>query len=622
MKKIFLAALPSGYGDRFLALLNAMYLSKKFNFSFGFVWKERQVFDCNNILPNYIASENFVFNSNFIKNYSYTNIYEHSWPKYPLNEWFFENFKEFDDVIYVNHVDLSKNNFIQYNFSDYYETIPILWSKIGFNEKIQQVKNIVNNIYNNFKEGFIAITIRSGEIVYGFIRHRSEALFKAMPVEIAVEIILKNYSENIILFGDDVLELQQIKKYFIKKNNLFIANDLFLKSYLEEKLQVFFDIFLMSNAKTIFSAESSFSKLSSLIGSSKNPTFYTSYFSREDIYNIIEKHHNKIAVSELQKSYSKSILFYLYSGNSLSVKEQIIDDILKLDNENSVFFLHKFIYLLKKNFDEAEKYFINNINNNKKNLKFIFENKIYFQIYQEVLSKIDYFYVNSISLLVLVLAVHIFNKNYNSANLIYGRILLLNNLLEKEINKKNVVVQENIKNIDYLKNIICNKDKIIQTKLIQMQNLQTTLDKTIKEKDNVINSKSTQLNQIQSKLFFQTKYGTAKSRIQNQLSYKLGQAMIINSKSLLGYLRMPFVLSYIKDKHNQEQKIYKEKIKKDPSLKLPPLEEYPDYKEALKEKECLTYKLGQALIKANKTWYGGGYIKLLFEIKDIRRLKL
>ncbi|HHD0316864.1 hypothetical protein ACNGJV_06305 [Campylobacter coli] len=112
---------------------------------------------------------------------------------------------------------------------------------------------------------------------------------------------------------------------------------------------------------------------------------------------------------------------------------------------------------------------------------------------------------------------------------------------------------------------------------------------------------------------------SAKQRIQNQLSYKLGQAMIINSKSILGCIRMPFVLSYIKDKHKQEQKIYQEKIKKDPSLKLPPLENYPDYKEALKEKECLTYKLGEALIRANNNWYGGGYIKLWFEIRKLKR---
>ncbi|AJC85827.1 hypothetical protein CAQ16704_0318 [Campylobacter sp. RM16704] len=107
-----------------------------------------------------------------------------------------------------------------------------------------------------------------------------------------------------------------------------------------------------------------------------------------------------------------------------------------------------------------------------------------------------------------------------------------------------------------------------------------------------------------------SKYDTAKSRIQNQLSYKLGQAMIANSKSFLGYIRMPFVLSYIYDKHKQEQKIYQEKIKKDSSLVLLPLESYPDYKEALKEKECLTYKLGQALIQANKLGMRGGVYQI------------
>ncbi len=112
---------------------------------------------------------------------------------------------------------------------------------------------------------------------------------------------------------------------------------------------------------------------------------------------------------------------------------------------------------------------------------------------------------------------------------------------------------------------------------------------------------------------------SAKARVQNQLSYKLGEALIANSKSLLGYIRAPFVLSYIKDKHKQEQKIYKEKIKQDSALKLPPLENYPDYKEALKEKECFTYKLGEALIKADREWYKGGYVRLWFEIKRLQR---
>lgn len=51
-----------------------------------------------------------------------------------------------------------------------------------------------------------------------------------------------------------------------------------------------------------------------------------------------------------------------------------------------------------------------------------------------------------------------------------------------------------------------------------------------------------------------TQANSAKARIQNQLSYKLGQAMIENSKSILGFIRMPYVLSYIKDKHKLQQK--------------------------------------------------------------------
>ncbi|EJI9064023.1 hypothetical protein NFA77_000393 [Campylobacter coli] len=185
----------------------------------------------------------------------------------------------------------------------------------------------------------------------------------------------------------------------------------------------------------------------------------------------------------------------------------------------------------------------------------------------------------------------------NKAHLIQAQNL--NNALNKTIQEKDIIINSNTNQIDQLQNNI--KEKIKQLHILQ----------------NSIQEKSTQLNQLQSKLSFQTKYGTAKTRIQNQLSYKLGQAMIINSKSLLGYLIMPMILLNIIISHKQAQKAYKLKIKKNPNLALPPLESYPDYKEALKEKECLTYKLGEALIKASNNWYGGGYIKLWFEMRKI-----
>ncbi|HED5031263.1 TPA: glycosyltransferase family 2 protein [Campylobacter jejuni] len=103
-------------------------------------------------------------------------------------------------------------------------------------------------------------------------------------------------------------------------------------------------------------------------------------------------------------------------------------------------------------------------------------------------------------------------------------------------------------------------------------------------------------------------------RIQNQLSYKLGQALILNSKSVFGFLSLPFIILSIVISHKQEQKAYKFKVKKNPNLALPPLSSYDDYNEALKEKECFTYKLGEEFIKASKNWYGGGLFLLPYRV--------
>ncbi|MBZ7950282.1 alpha-2,3-sialyltransferase, partial [Campylobacter sp. RM10534] len=94
-------------------------------------------------------------------------------------------------------------------------------------------------------------------------------------------------------------------------------------------------------------------------------------------------------------------------------------------------------------------------------------------------------------------------------------------------------------------------------------------------------------------------------RIQNQLSYKLGQALIINSKNILGCISLPFIILSIIISHKQEQKAYKLKIKKNPNLVLPPLSLYDDYGEALKIKNHFSYQLGQEFLNSFKNWHKG-----------------
>ena len=198
-------------------------------------------------------------------------------------------------------------------------------------------------------------------------------------------------------------------------------------------------------------------------------------------------------------------------------------------------------------------------------------------------------------------------------------------LINKQLHTKQLEKELGYKS-NVLKELELNKQELIQTKN-QLDSTKKQLESKTKElesKNKILSSNPNPSHPIQNTSYFKGKLAylntltTAKDRIHNHLSYKLGQAMIENSKSLLGYIRMPYVLSYIKDKHKQEQQQYQEAIKKNPNLKLPNLESYPDYKESLKEKECLTYKLGEAFIKADKTWYKGGYVKLWFEVRRLR----
>lgn len=104
-------------------------------------------------------------------------------------------------------------------------------------------------------------------------------------------------------------------------------------------------------------------------------------------------------------------------------------------------------------------------------------------------------------------------------------------------------------------------------------------------------------------------YG-ASLRIKERLSYKLGEAIMKNSKSYLGYFKIPFELRKVKKEHFENQKDQK---------KLPPLKAYADYKHAQIAKTHLPYLLGNALLQASKTPFKLGYLTLPFKLKKIAK---
>lgn len=109
----------------------------------------------------------------------------------------------------------------------------------------------------------------------------------------------------------------------------------------------------------------------------------------------------------------------------------------------------------------------------------------------------------------------------------------------------------------------------------------------------------------------------------NQIEYKLGSTMIKYSKIKYGLLKLPFVLAKIALKYKIAKIIYEllslynPKFKEDNVEQI--LQRYEKHWQILKAKEHLSYRFGVALIKAHKTWYKGGYIKLFKELKAIKK---
>ncbi|EOI0504379.1 glycosyltransferase family 2 protein [Campylobacter coli] len=110
----------------------------------------------------------------------------------------------------------------------------------------------------------------------------------------------------------------------------------------------------------------------------------------------------------------------------------------------------------------------------------------------------------------------------------------------------------------------------------------------------------------------------AKDRLQNQLVYRLGKA-VVETKTLKEVIKLPFLMLKICFEHNFERKVYKTITQFRPDLNYLPLECYLDYHEALVAKEHLSYKFGKLILLSFRGWYKGKIFVLPFILKKTYR---
>ncbi|EMD0545494.1 hypothetical protein VPY20_001393 [Campylobacter jejuni] len=570
MKKI-IAVRKDGLGERMCAFLNAMVIAKNLKLKFEFTWnlglsrdiyaEKLDLFTPQSCMPNIKE----IFDDEFIQKYYAFNFQDINHEDFPdiselknckIKSWLDFARYEWGDIFYSQ---MYLSEFFDYDLKSYKKDLQLAWTNIKFSQKYQFIIDNINNIYQKFGN-FIAIHIRSADIVYGkcgdtvYVSHLKMICFHLAASMIKYFKDTQNCNKFLV-FADDCKSTRDLKKQCLSQNiNIFTVEDFNFVNELNSSERTFFEVLLMSKADKIYSTRfSGFSRLANFISAGEDCGIYQS-FTVEQLFNMLYNGVRQFQFNDEQTATSYFMLYIYSSWLNRDSKEQefFLQNATFLYKECFLFKLFYIYILLKNNNFKILKLFLDNLNN--KELEKI---KSLILSNQEILSLYGFMYFY-------------FVRYHDKHRFLF------------EISIE-----------------IC--IKIIKGEYLCNNEMEEAVALFIFKKNNLKLSRSN--------LNF-----SAIELVKNHLSYKLGQAIVENSKSILGLIRMPYVLSYISDKHKQEQK-----YKKDLSLKLSCFKNYPDYQEALKYKECFAYKLGEALIKAHRSWYKGGYIRLIFNIIKLKK---
>lgn len=190
-----------------------------------------------------------------------------------------------------------------------------------------------------------------------------------------------------------------------------------------------------------------------------------------------------------------------------------------------------------------------------------------------------------------------------------AKTLIQTNIIHKDIHEGNIIItKDSVKLIDLeaAVQLLKPEPSILganSTYFDDMYSLNLIINKLGGKSEFIINNIG--IYKLRKPPIIHIKPRNAINEAKNYLSHILGTAVIENSKSIWGYLKIPFILWSIKKEYKILEKL-SARLEKEPET----LSYTKDY---------LGYKLGEALIKASNTWHKGSLIKFYFEAKKIAK---
>lgn len=568
---LIVATRYDGFGGRIYAMLNAMYLAKNTGMKFGYVWNERSI-DTNNTDYINIASEYYFFEKYFIDKHSYTSSIKHQYPQNNLN--FKGCLQNMSNKLFFSHpwgyacsanYLLDNTNIIDICDIAYKTELAKLWKNIPFSSTIYEIFGSIDLLTEKLGK-FTVLHLRNGDTidVFSHLLFFNIVLSRVFPLELALDIIEKELSlgNQIVLFSPDESSNELI--YHIKANTQLDVGKIYTSSelckYKTENELLIFDLYLMSKANKIIAPSiSTYSSLAHIIGENTIIKIddYLSHSEQIDIfYKSIEK------INFAPKFKSSSYAYFIKKNYPY----------ISLDEK---------IFLLQKGYESD------------KNLVF------YMKILDEFFDNKQYKTIEDI-----LINLYDSKKISNYINIFCGRTLW-KIPYKTEINKYYTTASADFPYISFIASKIAffQKDYKLAKKyclLALEKNPNNILFlELLKELENV-NNKSDIVNEIQ--------LDSAMELVKNQLPYQIGRVIVLNHKSLYGKFKILFCL--VKLIYNRDEYI---------NLDIIELSKYDDYREAQELLNSFTYRLGEIIIQSSKDWYKGGYIKMWFKVRKLRK---
>lgn len=170
--------------------------------------------------------------------------------------------------------------------------------------------------------------------------------------------LIRSLNQPIVLFGDDISTLREIKK-FVNLDNVYLCDDVKSDLSLNNTENFLFDISLMREANALYGTHSAVVQLASL--SSNKPFFNTHGVmrSKKHYINIKKSLSNFTSLHKdvLACSYFQCFLLANYLHIDIAFQEELLKKALDLDFENDKYRLYLCLYYMKyKGAKKAECY--------------------------------------------------------------------------------------------------------------------------------------------------------------------------------------------------------------------------------------------------------------------------